>query len=528
MLALSAVFLFACSGGGSSSSSSSLGSSSASGGSCSGSNTLSASGGSSITISGTAQYENRTYDKTGFTGVDCLPIRYAKVQVMQNGAVSASAVTDASGNFSVSSGIAAGSVYVRVVSDAGSPFSAIVQDNRDSSTYSVRSADITAKSGETWTAKLAASVTDVGQVFNIFDNIIKTQDVLKNLSGTAAPLITAYWYSGKTEGTYYSYSGAKHIIDLLGKTTDSDAYDDSVILHEMGHYAAQVYSKDSSPGGTHRLTGHYDIRLTWSEGWASFFGSLVKSKYSEATPQWYVDTNGTSGTGASTLLFSFDIDTPSYSTLAVGADNEVAVSNVLWHIYASPADSTHLALGSDKIWKVFGTDIPAATTADFETFYDKWVANAYPSLAALLADRAIKYAADSYESDNTAGTARTIAAGTSEVHTFFPASDVDWFQISVTSGATYSFTTSALGDGADTLLTLYDTNGTTQLAQSDDIDSTTKASKITWVANATKTVYIKCEPYRPLVSGDILYSASASNPVAVVKYGYYTIAVSSP
>lgn len=525
ILAVAGIFLFACGGGG--------------GGGSVGKGAI-------TTIVGKVTYDDRTYDSNGFTGTATLPVRFAKVEVMQNDVATASGVTDSAGAYSISGGIVAGSAYVRVLSEAGSPYAIVVQDNRDKSTYAVKSGTFTVADKDIRTVDLAAGMADVGQVFNIFDNLVKTQKVLNDLSGSAPPLITAYWYSGKTEGTWYYSSGGKNFIDLLGTSTDSDSYDDSVILHEMGHYAAQVYSKDSSPGGSHSVTGHYDIRLTWSEGWASFFQSMTKGINAELNPQWYVDTTGGSGTGSSTIRTAFEINTPSYASVAIGADNEIAVSSLLWHIYASPSDTTHLALGAAAIWSVVSTDLSKVTgDVSFESFYDKWIAGTGRSasqLAPLLADRSVKYLADAYEADDTAATAQTVTLPfTAQSHTFFPAGDKDWFKISVTSGTAYTFTTSALGDGADTLLTLYDTDKTTQLAQNDDIgevcpiDSSlvsTVASKIKWTANATKTVFLKVEPYRPLISGtDISFCSTVKGgsaytyPAAVGKYGYYTISI---
>ncbi|MBI5178058.1 MAG: PPC domain-containing protein [Nitrospinae bacterium] len=529
-LATAALFAISCGSGGDSSSTTAAQSAAATG-NCTGSATVAA----GSTVGGTAYYEDRTYNSTGFTGTACKPIRYAKVEVIKGGSVIASTTTNFEGMYSVAPG-ATGTMYVRVIAEAASPYSEVVKDNRDSSTYAVSSASFTLASGQGATVVLGAAKEDVGQAFNVFDNIIKTQDALKTLSSASPPLITAYWYSGKTEGTWYYKSGGAHFIDLLGKSTDSDSYDDSVILHEMGHYAASAYSKDDSPGGSHSLTGHYDLRLSWSEGWATFFSSLVKSISVESNPAVYVDTNGASGTGASTLLFTFEIDTPSSSALAIGADNEMAVGNVLWHIYASPADGTHLGLGSTPIWNIFSQGLKNTTsTVTFETFYDLWVAGGLSSLTNILKDRLIKYSADLYESDDTSATARTVTAGTTEsAHSFFPASDKDWYKISVTSGTAYTFSTLTLGDGADTLLTLYDSNGTTQLAQNDDDSSLScsngsiqcRASKIAWTANATKTVYLLAEPYRPLVSGtDISYSSSTTYPAAVTRYGSYTISV---
>lgn len=479
-------------------------------------------------LSGTVNYEDRTYDVTGFTGVACLPVRNAVVELVNGSTVMLTATTDVNGVYSFTPP-GAGTYYVRALTQSGSVYSAVVKDDRDQTIYAVKSDNLAIAAGDAWDVPLSAGITGAGPAFNIYDNIIKAVAVLHKYSASAGlPGLTAYWYDGKTTGTYYSLVGGGHTLDLLGLPTDSDAYDDSVILHEMGHFAAAVYSKDSSGGGAHSLTGHYDLRLTWSEGWANFFSSLVKAEKGEPAPHVYVDTNGGAGTGSATLSFAFEIDTPSFGSIAIGADNEVAVANVLWNIYSTGA-APKLGLGFSDIWSDFTGGLKTDTYVTLEGFYDHWIVTAgHPSgqLDPLLAARSIRYFADAYEADNSSAAARAIAAGAPETHTFFAAGDTDWFSVAVTNGTAYTFATSALGDGGDTLMTLYDANGVAQLDQNDDENSGSRASRIAYTATATKTVYLKLEPYRPLISGaDIAYNTSTLWPPQIVKYGYYTLTV---
>lgn len=498
-------------------------------GSCYTAPSRTSSGGGATILSGAVYYEDRTYDATGFTGVACLPVRNAAVDLVSGSAVAATTTTNAAGAYSLTLP-AAGTYYVRALAQSGAVYAAVVKDDLDSSTYAVRSADIAAAGGDTWNVTLSAGMTGAGPAFNIYDNILKAQSVLlKYAPGTPPTPLTAYWHVGKTTGTYYSFAGGAHRLDILGSASDSDAYDDSVILHEMGHYAAAVFSKDSSGGGAHSLTGHYDIRLTWSEGWANFFSSLVKAELGEPNPHVYVDTNGGAGTGSATLAFTFEIDTPSFASLTTGADNEVAVANVLWTIYRAGA-APKLGLGFADIWADVTGGLKADTYVTFEGFYDHWIAAAgHPAgqLGPLLSARGIKYLADAYEPDNSSAAARIIVPGAAgEAHTFFGAGDADWFSVAVTNGTAYTFFTGALGDGADTLMTLYDTNGTTQLMQNDDETAGSRASRIAYTATATKTVYLKVEPYRPLINGtDIAYGTGSPWPPQIVKYGYYTLTV---
>lgn len=485
-------------------------------------------GGGATVLSGTVYYEDRTYNASGFTGVACLPVRNAVVDLVSGSTVTLTTTTDASGAYSFTLP-AAGSYYIRALAQSGTVYNAVVKDDRDFSIYAIKSSTIAVAAGDAWTVPLSAGITGAGPAFNIYDNILKAQAVLQNYaSGPALPALTAYWFDGKTTGTFYSTVGGTHTLDILGSATDSDAYDDSVILHETGHYAAAVFSKDSSGGGAHSLTGHYDIRLTWSEGWANFFSSLVKAETGEPNPQVYVDTNGGPGTGAATLSFAFEIDTPSFGYITTGADNEVAVANVLWSIYSAGA-APKLGLGFADIWADFTGALKTDAYVTFEGFYDHWIAAAgHPAgqLDPLLAARDIQYRADAYEADNSSAAAHALAAGASETHTFFGAGDADWFSVAVTGGTAYTFFTGALGDGCDTLMTLYDADGVTQINQNDDESASSRASRIVYTATATKTVYLKLEPYRPLVSGvDIAYGTSPSWPPQIVKYGHYTITV---
>jgi hypothetical protein len=497
-------------------------------------------------ISGLALYEKLVYDKNGLTGsVFNQPIRYAKVEVVQNGVHVVTGSTDANGNYSVSAPGSGGSIFVRVYTDTASPFSATVSDG-SGAMYSVRSPESAYKVGDSVQVNLLASKTDTGPAFNILDDLIRAQDVDNSLAGGYPQKIIATWFSGNTDGTYYNQGTGK--ITILGATTDaaggSDAYDDAVILHEMGHYTAANFSKDESPGGQHSIIKHYpDLRLTWSEGWATFFSSMSRSMRpitaSLEAPQWYIDTPGWAGLSGNT--FAFEIDAPSYLTYATGADNELAVSNVLWHIFASGGASTtspYLGLGSANIWSVFSsylTSLPSPQYATLESFWDGWSVR-YPQsvgqLTPILLDRKIVYSADQYESDNSIAQAPLVPVGMSENHTFFPAGDKDYFKVSVTDGVQYTFLTT-VSNGADTMLTIFDSDGKTVLAQNDDIDPVVdpnnKASKIVWSANGTKTVYVVCEPYRVYTTADIfLYGMAGGSSPGVTRYGSYTISITSP
>lgn len=480
------------------------------------------------TISGTVVYEDKPFDENGFTGqIATLPVRQAKVEVVDNaGTVTATGTTNDSGVYSITFNVslASGDVYVRALTDSASTFSAtVLDDTTNVAIHAVSSSPATVSAGDAPTVNLSAGESGAGPAFNIFDMAITVQKKLMELSPSVSPpQINIYWYDGSSIGTYYWPQGGEYRIFLLGAPTsgdnlgDSDAYDDTVVIHELGHYVSAVYSRDDSPGGPHTLTGQYDLRLTWSEGWATFFGSMVRNS------ELYVDANNSG-------YFSFEIETPTPNS--TGADNELAISAILWDIndpaYPTNESFDSLADGVTGIWDIFENRLPYANVATFETFWDAWEAITPGQLAALLTDRDIRYYKDQYEtpSDNTTVAARTVSPGISEQHTFFPADDKDYWKINVTSGITYTFRTETLGDGADTVLTIYDSGGANQLAQNDDDPDRASDSNMQWpasslkcTANSNVAVYLMAEPYKPLVSGDTM---------AVSRYGYYTLTITA-
>jgi subtilisin family serine protease len=84
------------------------------------------------------------------------------------------------------------------------------------------------------------------------------------------------------------------------------------------------------------------------------------------------------------------------------------------------------------------------------------------------------------------------AVGTDNPGTLQVSGDTDWFSFPANNGISYDLST-ALGSLPDSTLTLYDTDGFTELAFNDDYGSL--ASRIFWAAPATGTYYLKVEPF---------------------------------
>jgi hypothetical protein len=75
---------------------------------------------------------------------------------------------------------------------------------------------------------------------------------------------------------------------------------------------------------------------------------------------------------------------------------------------------------------------------------------------------------DAYETDGVPSTAKDILIGTTQRHSICPVSDADFVKFYGRTGKVYTVRTANLGPGLDTFMYLFDSNGTTVLAQNDD------------------------------------------------------------
>ncbi len=218
-----------------------------------------------------------------------------------------------------------------------------------------------------------------GAAFNILHNLLLANDYIraqiqKNIvDGNSKPStvagqwwvadkVTTYWKAGFNPRSYFSDDGAAlsfygmgtNKLYILGglngdvKNSDTDHFDDSVILHEYAHFLEDNYGNSSSPGGSHNGNFIVDPRLAWSEGWANYFQAAVIT-WNDQVPgdvrlSHYVDTVGYKSNASDTTGFigiAFDMkadprsmNTP-YDRVSLDAENtgvfrEVSISRTLY------------------------------------------------------------------------------------------------------------------------------------------------------------------------------------------------------
>ncbi|MFQ5456440.1 MAG: PPC domain-containing protein, partial [Nitrospirota bacterium] len=502
---------------------------------CSGFSTDNTAGGTNIKVSGQIRYEDKEFDQNGFTGNSTFkPVRFADIEVVRcsDSTVIASGRSDSNGSYAVTfSNSGSPGIYIRVIgrttqdTDTNIADIVIKSDIKSGAIQSVISDPFDESIGKDFVVDLdSAADSKTGGVFNILDVFTDGSISVTNLDGNIPPLLTVYWKQGNKDGTYFdSFDNSIHV---LGTVTDTDEYDDDIILHEYAHFIAINLSKDDSPGDIHFLNeNNQDIRLSWSEGWATFFANSIRQ-----TPI-VIDTRAV-GT------ISFNIEIPDFSSAAIYSTNELAVTTVLWDIF-DPANETFdtLSEGITEIWDIFSNYLPDTTDVSIEDFWDKFI-SVYPDLrAGLLSitdDRKMVFSSDQFEgnSDNDTNTGSSITIDENQTHNLYSqgASDIDYIKFSAIQGTTYTITTSNLSNGADTYLEVIDPDGTTVKSANDNSDgktyslcvslsatcpvndNTTLSSSITFTADTTGTYFVKI-------------SRSPDAPPSSGSYGVYDIKI---
>jgi hypothetical protein len=493
------------------------------------------------TASGQLIYQHRDWDASGFTGnVSTMPVRFADVEVIDptrsgSKAHLAWGKTDANGNFSVPViDTVTRTVRTRVLTQTTQTSDLFVKvTNVGGSVYAANAADISNHGPNTNVSygTLVAVVGGGGEAFNIFDLDVFGADYIKYLSGSrpgSSKLYTAKWQSNGGVGNSTTSGSTTTFRDTAG-------YDDTVILHEWGHYVQNNYSKQSNPGGTNYLSDcNQDPRLAWEEGAASYFGCAVRRFNGMPNANVYLRTDGGSGPGHE--VDWYDLETP-VQYFCRGDAGEVTNSRTLWDIGDGPAttDTTPgmddnppdaLTLPDTYVWKVFTGPIKNATYVTAESFWDGWfdptVLNGnFAALQGIWAAYTVEFWQDAYEPNNDSSHAPLLTVNNPAIHlTYFYDSngdgkgeiDTDYFSFAAVGGQSYTIQTLNLLSANDTRLDLLDSNGSTVLVSNDNRATGDPSSLISWTAPRSDTFFIR--------------SKRASGGYTV--YGSYDLQLTSP
>lgn len=366
-----------------------------------------------FTFSGTFLYEDRPFNLDGFTGEQVwLPIRRADVEVVDllTQTVIGTGQTDENGAFQVPVALTfVRTIYVRCLTDTQSdPLIHLqVKDDPGAGGAVYAAAGAAVPGHDPW-ANLDVGVLNVavgggGEAFNIFDVALKSLDYFQHLSGGypgPAWSLTLFWRDGAGEYSNWYDAVYRHVI-----LADNAGYDDSVVLHETGHYVQSAFSLCQNPGGAHYVTDmNQDRFLAFSEGWATYYGSAVRRHHQEPWAQSFVRTSG--GSGAGNLDFSFELEGPSMPVF--GSFNELAVGACFWDLMdRAHQEGGHFILDDDpqagscqRIWNVMSEVLPETGEATMEVFWNSWLTAGQEQLAgaeAVFSSLGMEYREDAWE-----------------------------------------------------------------------------------------------------------------------------------
>lgn len=468
------------------------------------------------TVSGTCAYVDREFDVNGFTGSEPIrPIRFADVQVIEGTKTLATGFSDSQGSFSLFLvDNQTRNIYVRCLAKrettTGVPVE--VRSTTSSSTvWAIRGPTLSGHlpNQNVFTGTMVAVPTSGGEAFNLYDAALDGTAFLNSIRGGEAPTPLLMIVFSASNPNLSSYNGTAIV------QGNNAGYDDTVLLHEMGHYVVDHFSASMNPGGTHHLSDcNQNMILAFDEGHATYFGNSVRRFMGYPHSNIYVRTTGQAGPG--NLQFSFDVESQA-PFICYGSTSETSVYAALWDIGDGPA-TTDDTPGSDESWDLLaGHDadvfkdmhvyIPTAANISLEDFWDGWfhpsVANGHlAEMRAIFNHIGIEFQPDAFEMNDLTAEARLVAPGPAVYHLTYFADrngdllgepDTDLFMFDVVGGSTYTIETLNLLGDANTSLTLLASDATTVLAANDDRAAGDRSSLISYTPASGGRRYLRSQ-----------------------------------
>ena len=423
-----------------------------------------------FTVSGRFLYEDRIWNKDGYTGqVQNLPIRHAKVEVVNlaGGLALATGATDTAGFYSlnVTGQVLPVSFYVRCTADATpAGYYIKVYDNfvrvptvqivtTGGILYAIRTDTTLAHPPANNINKGTFLIQDpdgngVAQAFNILDcgvdywDWIATPELKGSLPADNDSLIYAWKPLGSpgngANGFGSNYS--MHGIYIGADTTDTDGWSDTVILHETGHWYDDMFSGENNPGGEHFIGDNdANVLLAYGEGSATYHCAKVReyrafhhanligqpidnhvSIYGDLTIPPPIGTPGG-------LSFGYDFETGDFTDGTPigqrGSANETNVTSALWDLMDGPetpdetpgADDDAVSVSDSYAWNIEHNHLRnLSANITVEDYYQGWFLLNGPAFLKPQVDYVFNtlaqmpWHADSSEPDNTLATAKPL------------------------------------------------------------------------------------------------------------------------
>lgn len=174
------------------------------------------------------------------------------------------------------------------------------------------------------------------------------------------PCLSCYLPTGWGPTLWQSPEGQvtfERAIFLSGAATAPHHFTPSLVLHELGHWVMDSYSRFPVVNGGHGWADRLAPPLAWSEGFATFFAQWFSSREAldsrfftvQAGIEYWVDLEAVGldgGADATSLDVSFPL--PTEGGGMTQTINEAVVAAVLWDLW-DPANDDTVALGDDVV-----------------------------------------------------------------------------------------------------------------------------------------------------------------------------------
>jgi len=136
-----------------------------------------------------------------------------------------------------------------------------------------------------------------------------------------------------------NYDGNSNLWILGDENSDTDEYDNHIIIHEWGHFFEDKFSRSDSIGGPHSAGDSLDIRVAFGEGWGNALSAIATDD------PIYFDTAGESqGTGWFMNIESSSHENP-------GWFSEASIQRILYDLYDDSKDTNdNISLGFKPIY----------------------------------------------------------------------------------------------------------------------------------------------------------------------------------
>ncbi len=320
-----------------------------------------------VKITGTVTFDRVPFGTQARTGLDYsniiqTPVSWATVEAISNSVVVASTTTDTLGKYSltVDPNI---QLFIRVKAEmkkTGTPSRDVeVVDNTNSKAiYAMDGSsfdsgvtdtvlDLNADSG--WTGTSYGNTRVAAPFAMLHSAYLAMQKVLEGNVNHNFTALKINWsvnnkaVSGdKTMGQISTSHYVQNELFILGDAdSDTDEYDDHVMIHEWGHYFEDNFSRSDSIGGGHGGGDSLDMRVAFGEGWGNAWSGMATDD------PVYRDSNGT-GQG-SDFQINVDLNTNSNA----GWFSEGSIQSILYDLYDTNADGAdNIAMGFAPIYNV--------------------------------------------------------------------------------------------------------------------------------------------------------------------------------